>query len=421
MNAPLQPNIFNLHALPIRCQQLIGELFQRTQVDPALLTMGLLVEVSGCAMGAYDVIGLDRQPSPLGLFGIPIMASGEGKSAMIGQLEQGRKRFEAEHTARHQAAYQDYLLDEQIWQTQLQGLEKQIRRYPDELPASLRQSLQDHWRKAPKPPRQIKLSYTNFTPEALVQNLAEHWPHAVLALDEASEFFNGRGTQGLTVLNNGYDGTDLDRQRCGERHGGNVVAPRMAALLALQPGALKRYLERRPGEARDLGFFARALIAFPSSMLGQRDFSRVGETGHLLPWLADRLYQLLTQSVDEYDHPARRQHLTFDTAATQRLRDLSLRIESFVAPNGWLSQAPDHAAKALRNLTRIAAVLHLIEHEVGLVIGESSVEAATSVMNYFTTEFLRLMVPPDPLLADAEAVYAWHAITACWGAWHGAP
>ncbi len=89
--------------------------------------------------------------------------------------------------------------------------------------------------------------------------------------------------------------------------------------------------------------------------------------------------------------------LNFTPAAKEICRDYHNLIESNLQPFGQLADVRDAASKIGDNMSRLAAILHLANDDIGDITVETT-EIAIAVSDYFLTEFKRLFgqVPQLP-------------------------
>ncbi|QLI80257.1 DUF3987 domain-containing protein [Chitinibacter fontanus] len=398
--------------LPKRTSQYVEQIHKKTGSPISLIVAMLLTVYSEAGQGVYDLQMPDGRMTPLGLFSLIIADSGEGKSAVLDLIRQAIVDLESELADQHTTRMKEFSVAEKIWKIHDDALKKELTRAVcKDLPIEeIEKRIELHQDASPKKPRLIKFSYSKFTPEAFLSGLKIHWPNVCIDLDEAGEFFNGRPANDLPIFIHAWDGKSLSKDTSVEQTTVFVKSPRVAGMFALQESQLLRYFERRQGEARGIGFWARFLVCKPKSTQGYRNIEDLNFTSPDLDSLYARMRELMLSSIDSNGEPVTtRKVLYFDPHAANYLIQLGQKIESSMMPDGALSKAKDHGSKKVRNIARIAAALSLFESDWD-VITVGFVKFAENIMDYFTDEFLAVFGEPEKqsqLHQNAEALWEW--------------
>ncbi|MGC3963633.1 MAG: DUF3987 domain-containing protein [Rhodocyclaceae bacterium] len=90
--------------------------------------------------------------------------------------------------------------------------------------------------------------------------------------------------------------------------------------------------------------------------------------------------------------------------------DISNRIETALLPGGMFCQHTDYGSKVAEMIARTAGVFHAFEGHEGDDISLETLQAATQVVLWYASEFVRLFSPPGPLAElnrDAIKLDAW--------------
>ncbi|WP_410498648.1 YfjI family protein [Chitinibacter sp. S2-10] len=410
VNSALQNNFYT-QWLPRRTRRYVEQISKKTGAPIPMIVLMLLTAYSEAGQGVYDLQMPDGSISPLGLYCLVIAESGEGKSAVLDLTRKAIVELEHELADQYNARIQQFTVDEKIWKTTDDALARELaqavrKENPTE---GVIQRIKQHQETRPKKPRLIKFSYSKFTPEAFLLGLKNNWPNAGIDLDEANMFFNGRAANDLSPLLHGWGGKNLSKDTSAEHTTVFVKSPRIAGVFALQNSALQSYFDRRSGEARGLGLWARFLVCQPESTQGFRDIESLSLAIPELDSFHERMRALILSSIGPDSEPVERQLLRFDPGVAEFLIELGQRIETSMAPDGPLLKAKDHASKKIRNIMRVAAALTLFETD-GKEIKKEFVESAEKIMDYCSIEFLKIFTEPDKpsqLHQDAEALWKW--------------
>ena len=102
--------------------------------------------------------------------------------------------------------------------------------------------------------------------------------------------------------------------------------------------------------------------------------------------------------------------LSFSAPAQIEWESIFNNIEFSIRPGGEFCEARDYASKVAENIARLAGVFHAFEGYEGTKISVETLRSATTVVLWFTQEFVRLFSPPDPLhetIQDAYLLQDW--------------
>lgn len=282
-----------------------------------------------------------------------------------------------------------------------------IGNYIDQLKARLAQ----HLAAEPAKPRKFKVLYDNTTPEAMFRGMVENGASVALVSDEAGKIFNGRGMNDLAMMNSARDGSTLQVERVVA--GSAIVRePRFSFLGMIQPGPFEKYFERRGDEAREIGFFARCFVCFPSSTQGTRYIRHVPPSWQHLPKFHERVTEILEENLLHMEDPEfTRPALEFSPDAKQLWIDAFNKLEPHLYPGQYFADINDYGSKFAENLARMAALLHFFCGETGDISYETT-NRALAICNWFLNEFKRLFSAPPEIpqeISDAGLIEVWIA------------
>lgn len=420
MNSSRFPMTFPTVVVPDFSHGVVQDVCNHLNVSYELGISTMFGVMSESAQGYADVQTPGGPVVSLSLWMLILAEPGDGKSPTLRLLRRPIIELEAEHVRLHVDALAMHSTDMLAWQAEqdeiLSGIKKAVRK--DEPAEPFKQRLAIHAQQKPKKPRLRKLTYCDITPQALHYGLAHNWPHAAVVSDEASQFFNGRGANDLGALNQAWDGSNIVVDRRGEDGSFTVEDPRITLLQMIQRGPLTRYFRRRGMEIRENGTLSRCLITEPPSLQGNRYFNGELPLSNFLPLFHSRVKGFMDASIDENGDPIKtRKLLVFSEAAKELFISTQNDIERALLPGGLLFQAKDYAAKIMRNIAKIAGLLHLFEY--GMDVDEISLDTldrAISISRWYVDEFLRLFTAPPEIsqeLQDAEKLYQWMFNQAC--------
>lgn len=102
--------------------------------------------------------------------------------------------------------------------------------------------------------------------------------------------------------------------------------------------------------------------------------------------------------------------LSFSAPAQIEWERVFNNIEFSIRPGGEFCEARDYASKVAENIARLAGVFHAFEGYEGAKISVETLQSATTIVLWYSQEFIRLFSPPDPLhetIKDAYLLQDW--------------
>ncbi len=285
------------------------------------------------------------------------------------------------------------------WKAERDGLMTAIREASKKNKSTeqLKNKLADHEARKPERPCVPRLMIGDATSEALAWRLSKDWPVGGLLSNEAGFIFGGHAMgrdaimRNLAALNSLWDASPLavDR-RTSESF--TVKSARLTAGLAAQPGTVRQWLENGRGLARESGFLARFLIAWPKSTQGRRLFQESPEHWPALAKFHRQLANLLNTPIrlDEFGqlNPI---VLDLDREAKDVWISFYNTVESELAPGGDMAEARDVASKAGDNAARLAALFHIFDQGPVGTIGPDDMQRAARVITWHLYEARRFL------------------------------
>lgn len=395
----------------------VAEVTGFVQCPLALTACSALAAVSTVAAGLVDVRRAGKLSGPTGLYFLALAESGERKTTVDGFFAKVIRQWEAEQEEAHRPELQAYRAADAAWTAERDGLVLAIKEASKrgKPTGELKEKLSDHEARKPERPKVPRLLVGDATSEALTWRLANRWPVGGILNSEAGAVFGGHAMgrdsimRNLATLNTLWDALPMavDR-RTSESF--TVRSARLTAGLAAQPGTVRQWLENCRGLARDSGFLARFLLAWPETTQGRRMFQEAPEHWPALARFHRRLADLL-------DHPVRLDDLgqldpavlDLDPAAKDVWIEFHNTVEAELAPGGDMAEARDVASKAGDNAARMAALFHAFEHGPSGTIGGDHMQRAARIVAWHLFEarrFLNQIAVPEAV-GDAMALEAW--------------
>lgn len=385
---------FPVDALPPMIRDAVLEVFANIQAPLPLIVSSALGAISLACQNSVNVSRPYGLVSPCSLYVITIAESGERKTTVDSMLMQAIREFERSQLREYDAALIKYQTDLLTWEVQQKEILRLIKKAAKNQQAAdtIQQRLADHQSKKPQKPRKVKLIYNDATPAAIKQGMAENSTSIGLISDEAGIVLNGRAMGELATINQLWHGTSLQVDR--SEGSFSVDDPRLTLSLMVQPKVFQAYLEVKGEKARDIGLFARCLVAAPYSTQGTRFADNRTPSWEHLPKFQARITEILQQNIADIEQGAfTRQTLSFSWDAKDYWVRIYNDVESQIGLGGYLSDVKDYASKAAENVARVAALFHFFEGNQG-DISRDSIDRACRVCDWYLREFKRLFSPP---------------------------
>ncbi|WP_080939877.1 YfjI family protein [Chromobacterium violaceum] len=406
-----QQSPFPVHALPRTLQRAVLDVHQQIQ-SPLSMVATFAISVASEAVHGNAVLQLpDGQRSLLSNWTLVIAESGTGKTPTMEKLRLPIIQFEAEKQHQHEMQHRQYKAEYGSWKAIKDALVSQLQRdVRNEVDKTASQKRLDvHILNEPRPPRLVKLTYSDATPQAFFSGLFENWPCATLTSDEASIFFNGAMSQSLAQLNQRWEAGPLSIDRRSNTKQIYVQDPRVMLNLAIQPSPFDRYWTRSGNEARDLGFFARLLVCCPDNNEENYTIDGYNHNPDGLNNFHYRINELLDQSVS---NQGTRNNgsitITFNHEAQHHANEYLALIKLHSQAGGKLAGIKDYAAKMNRHFARLAGVFEYFETG-STQISLSTANCASQVCSWYANEYIRLFQEDTfhRMKSDSDTILNW--------------
>lgn len=388
---------FPISVLPDELQNTIRYVQQETQASPDLIAASLLGVMALSCQDTYDISPTAQLRFPISLYQVVLAESGERKSTVDKMLMRPVRDLEGELEKQYQEDKQQHSILMRLWQSEQKALEKAFKQ--DVVKGGVKivsaQRLAECLGRKPMEPLRKRLLVSDATRAAVKLALGKGWPSLVLLSDEAGSILSGELLHDTPLLNSlwGAQPIEVDRATSDTFR---IEDARFGAMLMVQPGLFKQYINRQGRHARASGFFARTLLCQPISTIGgrlhflQKDFLLAPVSGNHLEWFHTRVLERLNLSFQRREEDAARTCLTLSPAAEEKWHAEYNRIEFMCGQTGPLREYRDYASKQLEHVARIAGVLEAFVTG-NLVVSEHTMHAAIQLAGYYLDSFIHLM------------------------------
>ena len=247
----------------------------------------------------------------------------------------------------------------------------------------------------------MSLYVTDVTPEALAQAMSEHSEKMAIldaegdVLKTISGLYNG-GSTNISLFLEAFDGEPVEIRR---KTTGSITLkrPLLSIGLLTQPDKFQEFINNR--EFIGKGFINRFLFAF------YRNNIRYSDKAPEIPKDVKEKYYLMINRL--LSMPASDTVITHDKESQLIFHDLHEYIQDQKQQGGIFEYMPSFAEKQLANALKIAAILHLCEHEPTEPITGKTAQAARYTMMWLFNQAIQAFdyeAVEDPVIIMANRI-----------------
>jgi hypothetical protein len=383
---------------------------------PAAICGQSFLAAASLAAQAHADVEIDGRIELLSLFALTIAESGERKSAVDVVALLAHREFERRRMREFGPEFAEFENARAAYETARNSiLKKKSKESPSDAQERIGYELKKLGPPPAEPPKPILFTGTP-TLEGLHKLFVSGLPSIGLFHNDAGEFIGGhamsdenrlKSAAGLSKL---WDCGEFDRVRSGD--GANkYFGRRVASHLMVQPVVAERVLS--DDILTQQGLLARALLAWPTSTIGERPYVDTDLTQHpAVRRFHGRIGELLARpwcSAEDSQHelapPAL--HLTADAKALWVSAHDAIETDQREG-GAWVNVRP-WASKAGAQILRIAGVFTVIEDPDATMIEGDAIARAARLVDWHLAEAVRIVgtaaVPAE--VRNAEALLDW--------------
>jgi putative DNA primase/helicase len=411
---------YPMEALPNCIRGAVEEVQVYTQCPPAMSACSAISAASVAAQGIADAMRDAALRGPCGLYYLQIAESGERKSKIDAFYMRPIEEFDRTQLQLHEAKARAYKGRFDAWESEHKGLQRRIEKDTKDGrdTTELKAKLEKHATEEPERVRIPRLLFENTTTEALLLSMSDNWPVAALVSAEGGVVFGGYSMRpdslmaNLGLLNKAWDGARVAVDRATTKSYA-LDNPRLVINIAIQPEAVRQFIEKTKGLARGSGFAARFLISYPESTAGSRIYREPSADWPCLTAFQKRIQELLELTVaPDANGPIARTAIAFSAEAKARWIAEYNAIEHSMGRGGEFEDLKDVASKAAENAARLATCFHVFEYgDIAefFAIGEEDMAAAWEIEKWHLCEAKRFFagMTVSEELRNAARLDAW--------------
>lgn len=417
---------YPIGSLPPILRHAVLEVQEATQAPLAMVACSAICATSAACQALIDVRRDQQLKGPVSLFFVVLGESGERKSTVDSFFIKPLKDFHQQGAEKSKQERKRHNAAMAVWSAKCDAVETMIKSKATGKAkaggtgegsslAELEDQLARLHQEEPLAPLSPKLLITDITQEKLVQQLGSEWPSCAMIAAEGGVVFGGRSfskenqLSTLATFNSLWSGEFVQSSRkTGDSF--ELDGVRMSLSLLVQPAVFWEFAANNP-LARQVGFFARCLFAFPASTQGQRLYKRQEASLPALSRLNERIAALLAIEPTMQDRRLTPESIPLSHGAMGAWIETHDRIERQLAKGGALQALRDFGSKAAENVARLAAVFQIAEQGPIVEVSEENVRRASTVVEWHMVEAKRCFSgaasPSDQIEQDARELLEW--------------
>lgn len=394
-------------------KSLVQKSAKHLQAHESMVVMGLLGALSCAAQGAYDV----ERPSgakniPVSLYLLTIADPSERKTSVDDYFFKPLRDFESKNLESHLEENYKYHREYKKWDLERKVIEKEfiksIKNEDEESRIKFNDKIDELLKIMPVKPVGPRFIYDDTTPEALLEDMYNNRSLACLVTSEANSVLNGRALTALHHINSLWSKSGARIDRISKPSFFLDENARLTLALMTQNSVVKQFIESKGEKAKGTGFLSRMLVSSPPRLSGTRSYSLDNEVPKPEEYekYKERILKLITQ-VDKIWNskvsadPLKPEVLRFNDSAKRLWREYADQIEERQNIDGIYYFATDHAGKLMENITRVAALMHLLEND-DLQISELTLESAYNLVLQLSANYMVCFCPKPDLVKKVE-------------------
>jgi replicative DNA helicase len=406
---PVPP--FPVDAFPTVIANMVRDISEAMQTDPAMAGTCAISALSGCAGGHVDIEIRPGWREPLNTFTAITAEPGERKSAvqlaMAYPLNTVEQDLITEMLPAHQEAKTRKDIAEKKAEKARSDAAKAKGDYAVQMEAEHAAIEAVNAAAAIDVPPIPRLIADDTTPEAAATLLAEQKGRIAIISAEGGIFdiLAGRyaRTVNLDVFLKGHaaDPIRIDRKGRPPEH---IPRPALTVGLMIQPAVLRAIGANK--EFRGRGLLARFWYALPTSKLGHRKTGATSVSEDVTNAYNDHIANL-AEGLWTTD----RAILTLTPKALEAIQAIEEAVEPQLADDGELAALKDWGAKYVGAIARVAGLLHLAEHGPEKTeVDAETIRQAHRIGQYFKACAVNVFIEMGTDATTADAVYLWERI-----------
>lgn len=386
----------------------VAEISQNVKAPLPIVKGAVLAAMAVVAQQQCDLEFPDGRSCPVSLIVLPEGVSGIRKTGVtrraMGPIYEFAKRLNEDYEQK----YAKFKEDLAIWEVKDRHIKKSLASLMDEgePTVELEQTLREHLQAKPEAPVKIRLLFEDASTQALFRGIHPKYRSAAIVSSEGGNIMSGEAFNEFSFQNSAWSGDDLNIDRVGTGHT-EVSGVRITIMVMFQPTVVEKFKATKGEMARGTGFLARSLVFRSRSLPGGRMVTDFTQSWDRYDAYSARMTALLEAGwLASQDEGFERRKIRMSPEAARRWAGYGNWVEMNLQGNGRYWNAVDHGSKLAENVARVAAILHFFEGFAGDISLET-MEAAISIVDECSYDFVELFAPLPQELQDAETLHSY--------------
>lgn len=425
-NEEVESEPYPIDSLPPVMLHAVLEVHEATQAPLAMVACSAICATSAACQALIDVRRDEQLKGPVSLFFVVLGESGERKSTVDSFFSKPLKDFHQRGAEKSKQERKKHNAAMAVWSAKCTAVENRIKGIAAGKAkagskdggvslAQLEEQLAQLHLEEPVAPLSPKLLITDITQEKLLQQLGSEWPSCAMIAAEGGIVFGGRSLSKenqlstLSTFDSLWSGEFVQSSRK-TVDSFELDGVRMTLSLQIQPAVFWEFVGNNP-TARNLGFFARCLFAFPASTQGHRLYKKQEACLPALDQFRERLAALLAIEPVMTDRRLTPEAIPLSQEAMAAWIETHDTIERQLAEGGDYIHVRDFGSKAAENVARLAAVFQIVEPGPIVAVSEQNIRRARAVVEWHLAEAKRCFSGAansiDPIEKDSRELLQW--------------
>ncbi|XKF14690.1 DUF3987 domain-containing protein [Halomonas sp. BLK-85] len=403
-------------------EQVSYELAELIKAPRALVLTKLLSALCIGLQPLADVQTPDGRVIPTSSYFFILAKSGERKSGAEKKIYKPITDVQREFDKIHAELMRHYPRKLLIFEEKLKALKKDLRKAvsKEEDTEEIERKIEELFEVKPECPRDIQLTNTDTTSEALLDGMARGSKFAAIASGEGGSVLRSALFNDSPMLN-GLWGGEVARKARKTTQSSVVLDGRLTISLDVQPEVFEDFLEKKGKALSASGFFARCFITWPDSLIGSRYFEKSGDHD----CRDDEHAEEFEDGDTHFDEYARRMTgyleklprvlsgdeprvvIKLSKNADKKMVSIGNAIEHETNPGGMFEGHEEYASKLAEIILRLACLLNIFEKGLDSDICAGAVEHALYLGMYYAHEHVRIFKCQSPEDKDDELLLEW--------------
>ena len=398
------PNGYPYHRFPAQALRAFEQIAENTQTPFPLIGGELLVVMAYASQARVRVRRRPGLVTNVSLNALTISESGERKSAVDGLLTQSVRSVEEAAARKFSRKAIARAVEGEIYAAKRSALLTELREAvrTAEDTSGLEERLRNLLVEKPQAMRSPRLVYGDTTIEALLLNLHDSWPSAVLLAAEGGQFLEGHLMRRINVINMLTTGEPITVDR--KTSESFVLKDAKASIsVTVQPKVFEKFRRLKDDSARGSGMWTRFLVSRPLSTQGSRFILSADQNWNHVDAFNRRIRVMIEDPKSGELLKPKIRELVLDADAQVAWTNFYNEVEAELVPWGYLADVRDYGSRISEHVAKMAAIFHDFQ-ELNGDIGLDSMQRAIDFGKWYLQEFVAIFgeaSPQDALIDDA--------------------